>query len=127
MMRDRMEIIYGDEKSRSKFAIQSLSEVSAGVGCVAFNKALGAYVRVRVISMSPKQAEVAPIDTPTLGIFFVGKDEIFRVPTSLAFPRQVYECIFRLIIKSIFSALLSACVATLRVTFVLACLSLLVV
>jgi hypothetical protein len=89
MIRDRMEMIYGNEKGLSKFAIKSLSELSAGVGCVAFNKSLGAHVRVQVISVGSKQVEVAPVDTPNLGVFFVDKDNIFRVPTSLAFPRQV--------------------------------------
>jgi len=89
-LRERLDMIYGNEKIRSQFVIHNLSELSIGAGCVAYHKNKEIYVRVEVISAGSNIVEVAPIDMPSLGIFSVMKEFVFKIPKSLQFPRQCF-------------------------------------
>jgi len=89
-LRERLDLIYGNEKIRSKFIISGLSELSVGVGCVAYHKDTGAYVRAEVVAVGPNNLEAAPIDMPNLGLFSVDKESVFKIPESLHFPRQCF-------------------------------------
>lgn len=87
-LREKLESIYGNEKIRLQLTTK-LSELSVGVGCVAYHKASKLYVRVEVIAMGVKEVEVAPVDMPNLGNFTV--ESVFKVPKSLQFPRQCFS------------------------------------
>jgi len=89
-LRERLDMIYGNEKIRSQFVVNNLSELPIGTGCVAYHKNKKIYVRVEVIAAGSNILEVAPIDMPSLGIFSVVKEFAFKIPKSLQFPRQCF-------------------------------------
>jgi len=89
-LRERLNMLYGNEGIRSQFVIHDLSELSIGAGCVAYHKNTKMYVRVEVISAGLKNVEVTPIDMSNLGIFSVAKEFVFKIPESLLFPRQCF-------------------------------------
>lgn len=86
-MRDRLMMLYEDEETRKPFVIKET--VSVGTGAVAWHEETESYMRVEVIGVGTEQYEVAPIDSPNFGVFVVNKEQLFKIPKSLLFPRQV--------------------------------------
>jgi len=88
-VRERLSSIYS--AAREQFVIKSTSELHVGAGCVALHPDRNVYLRVEVVALGKECIHVAPVDELTFGSFTVSKEQVFKIPEALSFPRQYFS------------------------------------